>query len=101
MDDPESRGHILILSVLGMAVGCARYAFSRAYFSDGQDILRSRRQPNPVRGVSGRLALLQFNCGIPPLVVKVCWNAFSRIKRAVRIDDTSETVCVRFRIVAA
>ena len=39
VDDLESRSHFLIISLLGMALGCGRYAFSRAYSGDSQDFL--------------------------------------------------------------
>jgi predicted PurR-regulated permease PerM len=39
VDDLESRSHFLIIYLLGMALGCGRYTFSRAYPGDSQDIL--------------------------------------------------------------
>lgn len=39
VDDLESRSDFFIISLLGLALGCGWYAFSRAYPGDSQDIL--------------------------------------------------------------
>ena len=49
-----------VLSLLGMALGRGRDAFSRAYPGDRQDILCDRgRQPHPTWGIPGRLTRIE------------------------------------------